>query len=146
LVLELQNIRNSDCYNWFWSFRSTYSNLELLQFFWRFRITANLGLLTTALELQNYTKFSGVRVVSISTLLSDFRSARIQNSYDAVEKGREGKQNKQTKTKFKLLKKKRIRREGEVPCPQLMQTWILLRPIGDSVGKSAPMCSSSHRK
>jgi aryl-alcohol dehydrogenase-like predicted oxidoreductase len=101
------------------------------------------------LEVQNYKKFCGVRVVSISPLLSDFRSARIQHSYDAVEKGR-GKKKKKTnkqKQKLKLLKKKKeFEEKGEVPCPQLMQTWILLRPIGDSVRKSAPMCSSSHRK
>jgi hypothetical protein len=66
----------------------------LLQLLWRFRITVNLGLLTTALEVQNYKKFSGVRVVSISTLLSDFRSARIQHSYDAVDKGRGPKKKK----------------------------------------------------
>jgi hypothetical protein len=89
LVLELQNILNSDCYNWFLELQKCLLELELLQLLWRFRITVNLGLLTTALELQNYKKFSAVRVVSISTLLLDFRSARIQHSYDAVEKGRE---------------------------------------------------------
>jgi hypothetical protein len=77
----------------------------LLQLLWRFRPTVNLGLLTTALELQNYKKFSGVRVVSISTLLSDFRSARIQHSYDAVDKGRgpKTKKNKQTNKQKKNL-------------------------------------------
>jgi hypothetical protein len=91
----------------------------LLQLLWRFRITVNLGLLTTALEVQNYKKFSGVRVVSISTLLSDFRSARIQHSYDAVDKGRGPKKNKKP---FEEKKNSRRRRSTVSPADANMDT------------------------